>query len=260
MKKTRALLFVLPNLFTVSSILCGLYAIFQATEGASPDRFYVAAVAILFGVVFDAADGRVARLTRTQSDFGMQLDSLADVVTFGVAPAVVVYKWALAPFGHLGMAAAAVFAVCGALRLARFNVLAMRHSGPSRHFVGMPIPLAAAILVSLIMVHHGQGGGTLEGQPGMIAVVLVLSGLMVSPVRYRSFKKLRANAFSFGLLLGLTALVLVAIWQQLFSLLLAAALIGFALFGMLEESVRQARRLGRRGRSRATPEPPDKPA
>ncbi len=246
MKKMRVLLFVLPNLFTVSSILCGLAAILAATEPSGPDRFYYAAVAILFGVLFDAADGRVARLTRTQSEFGLQLDSLADVITFGVAPAVLVYKWALQPFGWLGLMVSFVFATCGALRLARFNVLAGRQSAPSRHFVGMPIPLAAAILVSLVMLHHGRGGVTLEAEPGVIAVVLVLSLLMVSNVRYRTFKKLKASRWTVPLLAGLGGLVLVAVWQQVFTYLLAGALVGFAGFGLVEEGVRQARRLGRR--------------
>ena len=116
----RKWLFVLPNLFTVSSIFCGIYAITLATgaqgENASLD-FYRAAVAILFGMFFDGCDGRVARLTRTESDFGVQLDSLADVITFGAAPALLLYKWALWPLGFTGVFIAGVYASCGALRL-----------------------------------------------------------------------------------------------------------------------------------------------
>ncbi len=261
MKKTRALLFVLPNLFTVSSVLCGLFAILTATEPNDPERFYYAAVAILFGVLFDAADGRVARLTRTQSDFGLQLDSLADVITFGVAPAVLVYKWALAPYGWAGLLVSFVFATCGALRLARFNVLAMRQTAPPRHFVGMPIPLAAAVLVSLVMVHHGQGGVVLVDQPGIIAVVLLLSVLMVSNVRYRTFKKLKASRWTMPLLAGMAGLILVAVWQQVFTYLLVGALGGFAAFGLLEEGVRQARRLVRLARHAPGPDQgPRRPA
>ena len=112
-KRPPKVLFILPNLFTVSSIFCGMYAIFQAV-GDSPDRFYKAAVAIIFAVLFDSLDGRVARITKTQSDFGIQLDSLADLVSFGVAPAVVMWQWALADFGWLGSAAAFVYVACGA--------------------------------------------------------------------------------------------------------------------------------------------------
>ncbi len=103
----------------------------------------------------------MARLTKTQSDFGMQLDSLADVVSFGAAPALLVYKWALAPLGFLGLFISFAFAACGALRLARFNVLAMRnpHGGGGNFFVGLPIPLAAGVLVSMMIAHYAVRGG-----------------------------------------------------------------------------------------------------
>ena len=113
----RKLMFVLPNLFTVSSIFCGIYSITLCTgDAASGDQFFRAAIAIFFGNFFDAFDGRVARMTKTQSEFGVELDSLADVITFGVAPAILVYKWALASMGMLGMAICATYAACGAIR------------------------------------------------------------------------------------------------------------------------------------------------
>src|SRR5256886_11496453 len=117
----RKLMFVLPNLFTVSSIFCGVYSITLSAGEPTGDNFYRAAVAIFFGSFFDAFDGRVARLTRTQSDFGVELDSLADVISFGVAPAILVYKWALAGMGIGGIVISAIYAACGAIRLARFN-------------------------------------------------------------------------------------------------------------------------------------------
>jgi CDP-diacylglycerol--serine O-phosphatidyltransferase len=193
----RKLLFVLPNLFTVSSIFCGFYAITLCAGDATPLQLYQAALAILFAFFFDGCDGRVARLTRTQSDFGVQLDSLADVVSFGVAPALLVYKWALAPLGLLGLAISFVFAACGALRLARFNVLAARSPGGGCgcYFVGLPIPLAAGALVSLVITHHAVRGGPVEAevQGPLAAVVGALSLLMVSTVRYRTFKDLRPS-------------------------------------------------------------------
>src|SRR5271154_2210062 len=126
--RLRKALFVLPNLFTVSSIFCGFYAL-ALCAGDPPGRYYQAGLAILFAIFFDAFDGRVARLTKTQSEFGMQLDSLADVVSFGAAPALLLYKWTLQPLGFWGLFLAFLFTACGALRLARFNLLANRHAG-----------------------------------------------------------------------------------------------------------------------------------
>ena len=147
-------MFVLPNLFTVSSIFCGVYSITLSAGDPTGDNFYRAAVAIFFGSFFDAFDGRVARLTRTQSEFGVELDSLADVITFGVAPAILVYKWALAGMGIGGIVICSIFAACGAIRLARFNVIAHAESATQRYFVGLPIPLAAGMLVALVIALH----------------------------------------------------------------------------------------------------------
>jgi CDP-diacylglycerol--serine O-phosphatidyltransferase len=196
--KLRNLMFVLPNLFTVTSIFCGFYAMTLCAGDATPLQMHQAALCIFFGMFFDGVDGRVARLTKTQSDFGVQLDSLADVVTFGAAPALLVYKWALAPFGFLGLFFAFAFAACGALRLARFNVLAQRnpHGGGGRFFVGLPIPLAAGVLVSFIMAHHAVSGGEVladSARMPMLVAVVALSLLMVSTVRYRTFKDLRLS-------------------------------------------------------------------
>src|SRR5262249_5486827 len=158
--KLHKLKFVLPNLFTVSSIFCGFYALTLCAGDASPSHLYQAALAIFFAMFFDGFDGRVARLTKTQSQFGVELDSLADVISFGVVPAMLVYKWALAPLGFVGMFISFVFASCGALRLARFNVLAQRspHGGGGAFFVGLPIPLAAGVIVSMVIAHYGVTG------------------------------------------------------------------------------------------------------
>src|SRR6185503_14849392 len=145
----RKTLFILPNLFTLSSVFCGFFAITLCTGGTrSVDALYQAAVAICFAFFFDLADGRVARLTRTQSNLGLQLDSLADVVSFGVAPALLVYKWGLTRFGIYGVFIAFLFCGAAALRLARFNVLAMQHDSakPGKFIVGLPVPAAAAVL------------------------------------------------------------------------------------------------------------------
>jgi CDP-diacylglycerol--serine O-phosphatidyltransferase len=214
--KLRNLMFVLPNLFTVSSIFCGFYAMTLSGNDASPAQLYQAALAIFFAMFFDGFDGRVARLTKTQSQFGMELDSLADVVAFGVAPALLVYRWALQGLGVAGLVVAFLFAACGALRLARFNVLAIRnpHGGGSSFFVGMPIPFAAFGIICMVFAFQNAVGGPLPeaARWPVLGVVLFLSLLMVSTVRYRTFKNVRFSRKSAAVALGILA----------FGLLLAA--------------------------------------
>ena len=196
----RKAMFVLPNLFTVSSIFLGFYALTLCIGDATPEQLYRAAISIFFAMFFDAFDGRVARMTRTQSDFGMELDSLADVVSFGAAPALLVFKWALAPLGTVGLVISFSFAACGALRLARFNVLAMRgDKGSSRFFVGLPIPLAAGAIVSLVIAHYRQFEAATDSSTRLpiAGVVILLSFLMVSTVKYRTFKDVHLSARSF---------------------------------------------------------------
>ncbi|MCC6332622.1 MAG: CDP-diacylglycerol--serine O-phosphatidyltransferase [Myxococcales bacterium] len=207
--KLRDLMFVLPNLFTVSSIFCGFYAMTLCTGEATPTRLYQAALAIFFGIFFDGFDGRVARLTRTQSMFGQELDSLADVITFGAAPALLVWKWALEPLGLLGLAVAFLFAACGALRLARFNVLAIRNpaGGGGGFFVGMPIPFAAGGVISMVIAFQKARGGALpeDARWPVLGVVTFLALLMVSTVRYRTFKDVKPSPKTAALLVGILA-------------------------------------------------------
>ncbi len=198
----RKAMFVLPNLFTVSSIFLGFYAMTLCAGDPSPAQLYQAALAIFFAIFFDAFDGRVARMTRTQSDFGVELDSLADVISFGAAPALLVYKWALAPLGVVGFLVSFAFAACGALRLARFNVLAHRGDKAShRFFVGLPIPLAAGCIVSVVIAHYRAFGSTTDPATRLPAAIVValLAFLMVSTVRYRTFKDVHLNAKSLAI-------------------------------------------------------------
>jgi CDP-diacylglycerol---serine O-phosphatidyltransferase len=195
----RKAMFVLPNLFTCSSIFLGFYAMTLCAGDASPAQLNQAALSIFFAIFFDAFDGRVARMTKTQSDFGVELDSLADVMSFGAAPALLSYKWALAPLGFLGFFLAFAFAACGALRLARFNVLAHRgDKGSSRFFVGLPIPLAAGTIISLVIAHYRAYGSVTDASARLpIAIVVaLLAFLMVSTVRYRTFKDVHLSAKS----------------------------------------------------------------
>jgi CDP-diacylglycerol--serine O-phosphatidyltransferase len=233
----RKAMFVLPNLFTVSSIFLGFYSMTLSAGDATPEQLYRAALAIFFAIFFDMFDGRVARMTRTQSDFGVQLDSLADVVSFGAAPALLVYKWALAPMGFLGLFLSFSFAACGALRLARFNVLAARGDKAShRFFVGLPIPLAAGALVSVVIAHYRQyGAPTAPSMQIPIAVgVGLLAFLMVSTVRYRTFKDTRLSPRSlatFVFVLGAAIAIGLATRASFVLLVFAGA---YILMGLVE--------------------------
>jgi CDP-diacylglycerol--serine O-phosphatidyltransferase len=150
-------------------------------------------------MLFDTMDGRVARMTRTQSAFGLQLDSLADIVSFGVAPSVLVYKWVLHRYPLPGLLTAFLFTACGAMRLARFNVLASADTGaqtkPGKYIVGLPIPPASGILISLLLANHAVGGalGAQRYTLALFGVTVVLSLLMVSSIKFRSFKDLQFN-------------------------------------------------------------------
>src|SRR5437868_3691769 len=249
----RKLMFVLPNLFTVSSIFCGVYSITLSAGEATGDNFYRAAVAIFFGSFFDAFDGRVARLTRTQSDFGVELDSLADVISFGVAPAILVYKWALSGMGIGGIVISAIYAACGAIRLARFNVIAHAESGTQRYFIGLPIPLAAGMLLSLVIALNSLGSpAEAVGLWPIATLVLVLSFLMVSTIRYRTFKEAGLNARTLLVFLFVIAMGMVVAIRGRPSLVLLVYFSFYILLGLGEELLFGRRR---RAAARAALEP-----
>lgn len=180
-------IYLLPNLLTTAALFAGFYAIVAAFKG----QFELAAMAIFAAMLADTLDGRVARLTNTQSAFGAQYDSLSDLVAFGVAPALVVYSWSLFELGKLGWLAAFLYTAATALRLARFNTQASDVSvSDKRYFQGLPCPSAAAILASIVWMgsnYEVQGASF----PVMIAVVAVIvAALMVSTIRYTSFKSI----------------------------------------------------------------------
>src|SRR5580658_10460719 len=198
----RKTLFLLPNLITLSSVFCGFDSIRISATAQGDDDYYRASILLVFALLFDMLDGRVARLTKTQSAFGLQIDSLADVVSFGVAPALLVYRWSLHQVGDLGLVVSFLFAGMGAVRLARFNVLSMGEGGkptkPGKYIVGLPVPGAAGILISLVVANHAVSGELMGPRYlwFMMAVTVFLSFLMVSTVRFRSFKDLKINARS----------------------------------------------------------------
>jgi CDP-diacylglycerol---serine O-phosphatidyltransferase len=181
-------IYILPNLFTTASLFCGFYSIIASMKG----DFHLAAVSILIAIVLDGLDGRIARITNTTSSFGSQYDSLSDLVAFGVAPSLLVYSWALAPYGKWGWLAAFMFVACGALRLARFNVQIGLIE--SKVFNGLPIPGAAAVVGTGVLLFFYLGG---EGRFYNLAIPIAVTGLsllMVSSVKFYSFKDL--NFFS----------------------------------------------------------------
>ena len=212
-EKLRRSIYLLPNLFTTLNLFCGFLAIIAAIEG----RFENSAFLILGGMVFDILDGKTARLTKTTSRFGIEYDSLADLITFGLAPGILAYLWAFQPLGKLGWIAALIFMTCGALRLARFNTHV--DVADSSVFTGLPIPGAAGMTATSVLfimkVTNGAG-------PGPYATVLLLGAmfalafLMVSNIPYTSFKKappvlVRANNFN---ILVIAVLLLVFIVQE----------------------------------------------
>ncbi len=181
--KPANLIYILPNLFTAASIFSGIFSMISAVNG----EFSKAAWLIMLALVFDGLDGRVARLTNTCSKFGVEFDSLADMVAFGVAPALLTYLFVGHEFGRLGVVVAALFVIFGAIRLARFNVMTAQ-TEPSV-FIGVPIPTAAVFLSLMVLLFEKYGFKESFGVMILVFSIMV-SLLMVSNIRYPSFKKI----------------------------------------------------------------------
>lgn len=200
-------IFILPNLFTSANLFCGFYAIVAAIQGA----FVISAVAIMLAAVFDGLDGKIARVTGAVSQFGLEYDSLSDAISFGVAPGVLVYLWALQPFGRVGWLAAFVFVACGTLRLARFNTLSGRISG--EYFMGLPIPAAAFMVASTVLLFDRFGGTGTPKHVTIPVMIYLLSFLMVSTIKYYSFKQMslfKEMKFNVLVLIVLVCIVIAA--------------------------------------------------
>jgi CDP-diacylglycerol--serine O-phosphatidyltransferase len=218
-------IYVLPNLLTTCNMFFGFFSIVYAIKG----DFMTAAYAIVAAAVFDLLDGRVARLTHTTSHFGAEYDSLSDVISFGVAPSLLMYLWALQPFGRIGWLAAFFFVACGALRLARFNVQAQ--VSEKKDFQGLPIPMAAGIVAGSQTAFTDLG---LEGSGnlGLLLMTFLLAFVMVSTFRYRSFKDLNFKRLPFIYLVAGVLLIAVVAWRaevMLFVVFLSYAVIGAVL-------------------------------
>lgn len=174
-------IYVLPNLFTTAGLFAGFYAIMQARLG----HYEAACLAIYVAMVMDTLDGRLARLTNTMSDFGSEYDSLADMVSFGVAPAMILYEFALSELGRIGSLVAFIYVACAAIRLARFNV---QQSDDKRYFVGVPSPGAAAMIASIIWVCIDYDVAAADVKHALLVVMALVALSMVSNIQYRSFK------------------------------------------------------------------------
>jgi CDP-diacylglycerol--serine O-phosphatidyltransferase len=199
-------IYILPNLLTTGNLLCGFWAIIAVFQ----ERFHFAAVAILLAAVFDVFDGKVAKFSGATSKFGMQYDSLADLISFGVAPALLAFSWALRPYGKFGWLAAFLFVACGAIRLARFNVLAS--TGETKYFKGLPIPVAAAMIAFTILLYFQLIETDLVKDIVILVMIYILAFLMVSNIRYFSFKELnlaKRKPFSIFIFVVLSLIVIV---------------------------------------------------
>lgn len=228
MKSYRRGIYLVPNLLTTGNLFSGFYSLIAVFNA----DYLLAAMAILVAMAFDILDGKSARLTKTTSRFGVEYDSLADLVSFGVAPGLLIYSWALSTYGRVGWIAAFLFVACGTLRLARFNVQV--GTTESKHFVGLPIPAAAGVIASLVVLdHHILRMGT-EIKPMLIlGLIYVLAFLMVSTFRYRSFKDfhLRGRKPFHVLVSAVLVLIILAAEPQVLLFVLFA---GYALAGVIE--------------------------
>ncbi|MFC1851380.1 CDP-diacylglycerol--serine O-phosphatidyltransferase [candidate division CSSED10-310 bacterium] len=229
-------IYLLPALFTVANIFCGFYAIitlFTHMASPNPEKFLVrAAVLIIIAAILDGMDGRVAKLTNSTSEFGVQLDSLADVISFGIAPGVLVYAWALADYQRLGWLPAFLFLVCGALRLARFNVQAIQEED-NKYFKGLPIPFGALLIATfVILVPKVQPKSLLS-----FLIMLMLYGLsylMISNIPYRSFKEIDLREKKSAKVIFFIALSFVIVFLDP-SVMIFLLVLGYVLSGVVNK-------------------------
>ncbi len=187
LRRPRRGVSVLPSLFTLANLFCGYACVVYAMRG----EFETAAPLIGIAVVLDMLDGRIARMTGTASEFGVQFDSMADIVSFGMAPAILAFGWGLSSLGRLGWTAAFLFVTAAALRLARFNV--QSGSADKRYFIGMPSPAAAGVVAATVYAYPAGFSDAYFAAP-LVLLVVVPAALMVSTIRFRSFKSLDTSS------------------------------------------------------------------
>lgn len=229
--------YLLPNLCTTASLFCGFFSVIKSLSG----DFVAAAWAILLAGIFDLLDGRLARLAKAESEFGIEYDSLCDLASFGLAPGILMYTWSLYGLKKVGALAAFIYFACGALRLARFNV---QHDDVEMEFFqGLPIPLAAYVVATYIIFHHHLFVFPPEGSVVAAGMTILLGLLMVSTIRYRSMKMvdLRNRNSFFMLVLLVFGIFVVAIKPEVMMFVLT---VGYVASGLVEElfTLHQSRR------------------
>ncbi|MCW8820783.1 MAG: CDP-diacylglycerol--serine O-phosphatidyltransferase [Sulfurovum sp.] len=222
--KNANLIYILPNLFTASSIFVGVISIVEASKG----NFVLASWLILLALIFDGLDGRIARMTNTTSQFGVEFDSLADIISFGIAPAMLLYFFIGHEFGRFGILVSALYVIFGAIRLARFNISTAK-TDPNV-FIGLPIPTAAIFVSMWILLFHKYA---LENYGiVLLFLTLVIAVLMVSNFRYPSFKKVKLDkpmVFKTMIVLMLIASLLYLFAAEGFAIII----LGYILYGPL---------------------------
>jgi CDP-diacylglycerol--serine O-phosphatidyltransferase len=224
-------IYIVPNIVTTANMFAGFYSIIASIHS----DFVGASWAILAAAVFDALDGRVARLAKATSQFGVEYDSLSDVLSFGMAPAILLYQWTLEPFGRLGWLAAFLYLACGALRLARFNVTADKL--PKNYFLGLPIPGAAGLVATFMIFNQTVGWPTDSAEAFFtrervaLGLTFGLASLMVSNVKFPSFKEFnwRSRASFSYLLIGVLAMILISAKPEIALFLVLSAYVGGSL-------------------------------
>ncbi|MDO4433910.1 MAG: CDP-diacylglycerol--serine O-phosphatidyltransferase [Alysiella sp.] len=230
-------IYLLPNSFTIAALFCAFYAITQSMHG----RFASAAIFIFLAMLLDGMDGRVARWTQSQSAFGEQLDSLADMVSFGVAPALIVYNWQLHEFGKIGYAVAFVYCACAALRLALFNTLIGKVD--KKWFIGIPSPTAAALVIGMVWLGY-RYPSLFDGKSLSVLLMTLFAGLsMVVQIRFWSFKewhiRRRAPFFSMVVVILILAMLAMEPAGVLFGFFLCYSLSGYVYWAWTKWKKRQ---------------------
>jgi len=244
--RLRRGVYLLPSLLTMGNMFCGYACVVYAMRG----EYETAAPFIGFAIILDMLDGRIARMTGTTSAFGVEFDSLADVISFGVAPAILSFAWGLSPLGRLGWAAGFLFVAAAAMRLARFNIQSARPGGDKRYFVGMPSPAAAAIPAATVYAYPWGLYDYRAALPA-IAMVIVPAALMVSTIRFRSFKTLDSQTRRpYTILIFVAAaIMLIATHPRLMLVVIAYGYLASAFIGLAIS------RLRHRGAQPATESP-----
>jgi CDP-diacylglycerol---serine O-phosphatidyltransferase len=251
-RRLRRGVYLLPSLFTVGNLFCGYACIVYAVRG----EYETAAPFIGMAIVLDMLDGRIARMTGTASDFGLEFDSLADVISFGVAPAILSFLWGLSSLGRLGWAAGFLFATAAAMRLARFNIQSAS-GGDKRYFVGMPCPAAAAVPAATVYAYPVGFHQDWQALPAL-AMILVPAVLMVSTIRFRSFKTIDLQTRRpYSVLLAVAAgIVAITTHPRSVLLVLSYSYLASAFVGML---ITRLRRHGRGAQPEDKASTPDIP-